>query len=357
MLFLPVDIRSQRRRVQSQSPRQRLRQWSLLWFSRPVWPRGGKSFFSFYAAAGARPCRRLLLSSLEVGTEPLPGWPGWGGEPSFSSCGGVAGGAGVPGGAPGSPAGRQVRRGRWREQRSDASQAEVQRGWIQQLRGQKGERWDPRGCVSALLLQMILSSLHVRWSVGSKSPSLGSGSMEALHSTGGGGGGHWGGAAKGSGSLNEQIVVALARLQDDMQSVLERLHTLEALTASQVRAASSQQTLTQKLCLKDIWGLYTLFTQTFTPALFWRRFLVVLFLLSWLLQARSMSLSPMCPSASPQKKNRVQRLVPFLHFSVFVRFCDCFNLSWSFSSRPGGLLTFLHPPLPSPLCGRLWCSG
>lgn len=257
MLFLPVDIRSRRRRVQSQSPRQRLRQWSLLWFRRPVWPRGGKSFFSFYAAAGARPRRRLLLSSLEVGTEPLPGRPGWGGEPSFSSCGGVAGRAGVPGGAPGSPAGSQVRRGRWRKQRSDASQAEVQRGWIQQLRGQKGERWDPRRCVSTLLLQIILSSLRVRWSAGSKSPSLGSGSMEALHSTGGGDGGRWGGAAKGSGSLNEQIVVALARLQDDMQSVLERLHTLEALTASQVRAASSQQTLVQKLRLKEIWGLWT----------------------------------------------------------------------------------------------------
>lgn len=36
-------------------------------------------------------------------------------------------------------------------------------------------------------------------------------------------------------SLNEQIVVVLARLQEDMQSVLERLHTLEALTTSQVR--------------------------------------------------------------------------------------------------------------------------
>lgn len=45
----------------------------------------------------------------------------------------------------------------------------------------------------------------------------------------------WGGAVTPGGSLNEQIVVALARLQEDMQSVLDRLHTLEALTASQVR--------------------------------------------------------------------------------------------------------------------------
>lgn len=52
---------------------------------------------------------------------------------------------------------------------------------------------------------------------------------------GDGDGSRRGASAAGGGSLNEQIVVALARLQDDMQSVLERLHTLEALTASQVR--------------------------------------------------------------------------------------------------------------------------
>lgn len=56
-----------------------------------------------------------------------------------------------------------------------------------------------------------------------------------MHSGGDGDGGHWGGAVTPGGSLNEQIVVALARLQEDMQSVLERLHTLEALTANQVR--------------------------------------------------------------------------------------------------------------------------
>lgn len=55
-----------------------------------------------------------------------------------------------------------------------------------------------------------------------------------MHSDGDGDGRRWGGAGTPGGSLNEQIVVALARLQDDMQSVLERLHTLEALTASQV---------------------------------------------------------------------------------------------------------------------------
>ncbi|XP_069015813.1 acyl-CoA-binding domain-containing protein 5A [Embiotoca jacksoni] len=53
-----------------------------------------------------------------------------------------------------------------------------------------------------------------------------------------GAGDRWGGAATPGGNLNEQIVVALARLQEDMQSVLERLHTLEALTASQARSVA-----------------------------------------------------------------------------------------------------------------------
>ncbi|XP_029979094.1 acyl-CoA-binding domain-containing protein 5A isoform X3 [Sphaeramia orbicularis] len=71
---------------------------------------------------------------------------------------------------------------------------------------------------------------------GSRSPGLGSGPVVPVHSGGDGDGGHWGGAVTPGGSLNEQIVVALARLQEDMQSVLERLHTLEALTATQARS-------------------------------------------------------------------------------------------------------------------------
>lgn len=74
-------------------------------------------------------------------------------------------------------------------------------------------------------------------SPGSRSPGLGSGALVPAYSAGDGDGGRWGGEASSpAGSLNEQIVVALARLQEDMQSVLERLHTLEALTASQVGA-------------------------------------------------------------------------------------------------------------------------
>lgn len=83
-------------------------------------------------------------------------------------------------------------------------------------------------------LEFFLSLLS-----GSKSPGLGAGFQVPMQSggDGDGDGSQRGASAAAGGSLNEQIVVALARLQDDMQSVLERLHTLEALTASQVRQA------------------------------------------------------------------------------------------------------------------------
>ncbi|XP_048862086.1 acyl-CoA-binding domain-containing protein 5A [Brienomyrus brachyistius] len=57
---------------------------------------------------------------------------------------------------------------------------------------------------------------------------------------GGGDGERWGPEGGAAGSLNEQIVTALARLQEDMQSVLQRLHTLEALTATQARSLAFQ---------------------------------------------------------------------------------------------------------------------
>lgn len=67
---------------------------------------------------------------------------------------------------------------------------------------------------------------------GSRSPAFNPESAGAQQGSGGDGE-RWGKDAMEN--LNEQIICALARLQDDMQSVLERLHTLEALTASQVR--------------------------------------------------------------------------------------------------------------------------
>ncbi|KAJ3611242.1 hypothetical protein NHX12_021258 [Muraenolepis orangiensis] len=71
-----------------------------------------------------------------------------------------------------------------------------------------------------------------RPSDGAGSERLGAGSWQG----GEGDGERWGGAGTPVGSLNQQIVVALARLQEDMQSVLQRLHTLEALGATQARS-------------------------------------------------------------------------------------------------------------------------
>ncbi|KAL7887678.1 hypothetical protein AOLI_G00053990 [Acnodon oligacanthus] len=76
----------------------------------------------------------------------------------------------------------------------------------------------------------------VRRGRASRSPSSGCGTRGPLQG-GGGDGERWGTDGAVGGDLNEQIVTALARLQEDMQSVLERLHTLEVLTASQARSA------------------------------------------------------------------------------------------------------------------------
>ncbi|XP_028290136.1 acyl-CoA-binding domain-containing protein 5A [Gouania willdenowi] len=73
---------------------------------------------------------------------------------------------------------------------------------------------------------------------GSRSPGNTTRPPLPVQGGGGGGGRRWGGASTPVENLNEQIVVALSRLQEDMQSVLERLHTLEALTASQARSAA-----------------------------------------------------------------------------------------------------------------------
>ncbi|XP_041924221.1 acyl-CoA-binding domain-containing protein 5A isoform X1 [Alosa sapidissima] len=75
----------------------------------------------------------------------------------------------------------------------------------------------------------------VRRSRGSRSSSS-SGGIQRMLQGNGGDGERWGSEGAVGGNLNEQIVTALARLQEDMQSVLQRLHTLEALTASQARS-------------------------------------------------------------------------------------------------------------------------
>ncbi|XP_020489327.3 acyl-CoA-binding domain-containing protein 5A isoform X2 [Labrus bergylta] len=107
-----------------------------------------------------------------------------------------------------------------------------------------GEDGDNSGTISQrqMLNAGMPDSSLVRRGKGSRSPGLGSGSLVPMYSSGDGDGSRRGGAVTPVGSLNEQIVVALARLQEDMQSVLERLHTLEALTASQARSMSLSPT-------------------------------------------------------------------------------------------------------------------
>ncbi|TKC48348.1 hypothetical protein EI555_016304 [Monodon monoceros] len=56
----------------------------------------------------------------------------------------------------------------------------------------------------------------------------------------GGDGERWGSDRGSRGSLNEQIALVLMRLQEDMQNVLQRLHKLETLTASQAKSSALQ---------------------------------------------------------------------------------------------------------------------
>ncbi|XP_069067425.1 acyl-CoA-binding domain-containing protein 5 isoform X2 [Pleurodeles waltl] len=67
------------------------------------------------------------------------------------------------------------------------------------------------------------------------------GGAQGWHSGSGGDDGEHGGSEREvKTNLNEQIAAVLMRLQEDMQNVLQRLHTLETLTASQARSVSLQ---------------------------------------------------------------------------------------------------------------------
>ncbi|XP_062335263.1 acyl-CoA-binding domain-containing protein 5A isoform X1 [Osmerus eperlanus] len=121
----------------------------------------------------------------------------------------------------------------------------------------------------------------VRRSRGSRSSSQSSGAQGPTQGSGGNGD-RWGAAVPPGGSLNEQIVVALARLQEDMQSVLERLHTLEALTASQARslALSPNYTSTpaKKSSKKPSWWPFDVSPSTVAFAVLWP------FVVQWLIR-------------------------------------------------------------------------
>ncbi|KAM9337678.1 acyl-CoA-binding domain-containing protein 5A [Symphorus nematophorus] len=123
----------------------------------------------------------------------------------------------------------------------------------------------------------------VRKGRGSRSPGLGSGPLMPRYGGGDGDGDRWGGAGTPAGSLNEQIVVALARLQEDMQSVLERLHTLEALTASQARSMSLSPTyapppVTNKRSQRPSWWPFDISPTSLAFAVIWP------FVVQWLIR-------------------------------------------------------------------------
>ncbi|XP_033856323.3 acyl-CoA-binding domain-containing protein 5-like isoform X2 [Acipenser ruthenus] len=69
---------------------------------------------------------------------------------------------------------------------------------------------------------------------GSRTQAVGRG-VQGVQLGSGGDGDRWGTEDLARGSLNEQIAAVLTRLQEDMKSVLQRLHTLEALTNSQTQ--------------------------------------------------------------------------------------------------------------------------
>ncbi|KFP31770.1 Acyl-CoA-binding domain-containing protein 5, partial [Colius striatus] len=80
----------------------------------------------------------------------------------------------------------------------------------------------------------------VRRGRGHRLQPLGDGSQGGQMGSGGDGE-RWGSDRGARGSLNEQIAVVLMRLQEDMQNVLQRLHMLETVTASQAKSATLQQ--------------------------------------------------------------------------------------------------------------------
>ncbi|KAL1006318.1 hypothetical protein UPYG_G00070740 [Umbra pygmaea] len=103
---------------------------------------------------------------------------------------------------------------------------------------------------------------------------------QAPQQSSGGDGERWGGVGPPGGSLNEHIVMALSRLQEDMQSVLERLHMLEALTASQAKTSLPYppSPLAQKGHKKPSWWPFEVSPSTAAFAVLWP------FVVQWLIR-------------------------------------------------------------------------
>ncbi|XP_075683631.1 acyl-CoA-binding domain-containing protein 5 isoform X2 [Rhinoderma darwinii] len=98
---------------------------------------------------------------------------------------------------------------------------------------------------------------------------MGDGSRGGRMGSGGDGGERWGSDRGAEGSINEQIAAVLVRLQEDMQNVLQRLQTLEALTASQARSLLLESNLHQSANKKPSWWPFQISSGTMVFAIIW----------------------------------------------------------------------------------------
>ncbi|XP_043822595.1 acyl-CoA-binding domain-containing protein 5 isoform X3 [Dromiciops gliroides] len=107
----------------------------------------------------------------------------------------------------------------------------------------------------------------VRRGRGHRMQHLGDG-LHSGHMGSGGDGERWGSDRGSGGSLNEQIAVALMRLQEDMKNVLQRLHTLETLAASQAKSPALQ-TDNRPPSLRPSWWPFEMSPTALTFAIVW----------------------------------------------------------------------------------------
>ncbi|XP_073912554.1 acyl-CoA-binding domain-containing protein 5 isoform X1 [Castor canadensis] len=108
---------------------------------------------------------------------------------------------------------------------------------------------------------------NVRRGRGHRMPHLSEGTKGRQMGSGGDGE-RWGSDRGSRGTLNEQIALVLMRLQEDMQNVLQRLHKLETLTASQAKS-STLQTSNQSSSQRPSWWPFEMSPGALTFAIIW----------------------------------------------------------------------------------------
>ncbi|XP_063094642.1 acyl-CoA-binding domain-containing protein 5 isoform X3 [Cavia porcellus] len=114
---------------------------------------------------------------------------------------------------------------------------------------------------------------HVRRARGHRMPHL-SEETKGRQVGSGGDGERWGSDRDSRGSLSEQIALVLMRLQEDMQNVLQRLHKLETLTASQAKLSTLQSS--NQSSQRPSWWPFEMSPGALTFAIVWP------FIVQWL---------------------------------------------------------------------------